>query len=94
MTITIEMLMDELERVEDIAGGEVDDETDRALLERCWALRGLIQSMPARTHSELRAKARALEMEAERDSCFECHVPGSARELARSLAADVIALAE
>ena len=93
MTITIEMLTDELERVTEIVGGEdIDDEADRALWARHWALRGLIQAMPARTHSELRAKARVLEIEAERDEHFECHVAGSARELARSLAADVIAL--
>ena len=58
MTITIEMLTDELESVAEIAGGEdIDDEADRALWARHWALRGMIQSMPARTHSELRAES-------------------------------------
>lgn len=95
MTITIEMLTDELERVAEIAGGEdIDDEADRALWARHWTLRGMIQAMPARTHLELRAKARALEIEAERDESFDCHVAGSARELARSLAADVLALTD
>jgi len=63
------------------------------LHDRHWALREEICATPARSLSELYAKARALQIEAERDPEFECDALGSARDLARSITADVLALA-
>ncbi len=84
---TLEALASELFAVD---GAHADD--DGRLYERNWALRALINTTPARTISELRAKARALQIEYGRDEDFECHVPGSARELAKSLVEDILML--
>ena len=82
---TLEALASELFAVD---GTHAAD--DGRLYERNWALRALINATPARTISELRAKARALQIESARDEDFECHVPGSARELAKSLVEDIL----
>ena len=82
---TIEALTSELMAVD---GTHADD--DGRLYERHWALRALINATPARTFSEMMAKARALQIESARDEDFECHVPGSARELAKSLVEDIL----
>ena len=83
---TIEALTSELIAVD---GTQVADDDGR-LYERNWALRALINATPARTISEMMAKARALQIKSARDEDFECHVPGSARELAKSLVEDIL----
>jgi hypothetical protein len=57
------------------------------------ALREAINAAPPSSHSELHAKERALEIEAARDKDFTNHGPGSVCELAKSLAAAVLAKA-
>lgn len=93
---TLEMLIDELERVDaehaHLHASEVDDATIAPVDERHWALRALINTAPARSLSELRTKARAIQIAMALDSDFACHVPGSARELAKSLVADVLTM--
>ena len=58
---------------------------------RHWTLREAINSVPARTLSGLKAKARAAEMELERDAA-DCEGPGSFVELSRSLINDLNAM--
>ncbi len=92
---TLETLLDELERVDAELrrlAADAEDSVYIATYERHWALRGLINATPSRSLSDIRAKAAVLRMEAARDADFECDVSGSARELAKSLAADVVAL--
>lgn len=72
------------------AGG--DEATREAAWSAVWALRAEVAATPARTFSELRAKASILAAEAKRDAMFECDAPGSARDLALALARDVMAL--
>jgi hypothetical protein len=84
---TIEALTSELTAVDRL---HTDGPDCERLYERHWALRALINASPARTISEMRAKARALQIECARDEDFECHVPGSARELAKSLVEDIL----
>ena len=70
-----------------------DDATLDALTEEIWSARATLARTPARTIAELRAKAAVLAVEAERDD-YECDAPGCARDLARSLTRDVLALAD
>lgn len=72
--------------------GVYDDAVRESLNRRDWALRDMVAATPARTLADLRLKAGVVQREAERDKDFECHVDGSARDLARSLAADVLAI--
>ena len=73
---------------------DCNDEAKRsAVSEEIWSARALLARTPARTVVELRAKAAVLAVEAERDD-YECDAPGSARDLARSLTRDVLALAD
>lgn len=58
---------------------------------RHWAIREAINALPARTLPELQAKARAAEIELERDAA-DCEGPGSYIELTRSLGNDLKAL--
>ena len=69
-----------------------NDEEYQQAYKRHWAVREAINAAPARTFSELKAKARALQIEYGRDEDFECHVPGAARELAKSLVEDILML--
>jgi hypothetical protein len=68
------------------------DEEARRLFRLLWSIRALIEDTPAMSLSELHAKTRIFEVEAARDPEFECHCAGSARGLARSIAADVARL--
>ena len=58
---------------------------------RHWTLREAVNSVPARTLAGLQAKARAIEIELERDA-EDCFGPGSFLELSRSLARDLMAM--
>lgn len=69
-----------------------DDAVREPLNKRGFALRAMVAATPARTLVELRLKARVVQAEAARDKDFECHVDGSARDLSRSLAADLLAM--
>jgi hypothetical protein len=71
--------------------GVYDDAAREPLNKREWALRSMVSATPARTLADLRLKAGVFQKEAERDKDFECDVDGSARDLARSLAADLLA---
>jgi uncharacterized protein involved in exopolysaccharide biosynthesis len=68
------------------------EEQRRRLNDSLWAIRALIAATPSKTQAELQAKTRIFQVEAARDGEFECHVPGSARDLSRSVAADVMAM--
>jgi hypothetical protein len=70
---------------------EGDDSEYLASHERHWTLREAINSVPARTFPELQAKARAAEIELERDA-DDCFGPGSFLELSRSLINDLKAM--
>lgn len=70
---------------------ECEEEFER-LNKLTWAIRAIIAATPSKSQSELHAKTHIFEVEAARDPDFECHVAGSARDLARSIAADVMAL--
>jgi hypothetical protein len=93
---TIEALVRELAHVDAeharLHANTVDDAAIEPVYDRHWALRGLINATPARSLRELRAKERAQQIAAELDEDFACHGPGSARELAKALVADAIAL--
>ena len=67
------------------------DEEYQQAYNRHWAVREAINVTPARIFSELRAKARAAEIELERDAA-DCESPGSFIELTRSLIADLNAM--
>ena len=69
---------------------EGNDEQYQQAYEHHWSVREAINATPARTLSELRAKARAAVIALDLDEDFECHVPGSARELAKSLVEDIL----
>jgi hypothetical protein len=68
------------------------DEEGKRLNARSWAIRALISATPSKSQAELYAKTRIFQVEVARDSDFECHVAGSARDLSRSIAADVTAM--
>jgi hypothetical protein len=70
---------------------EGDDAEYLASIERRWAILAAINAAPARTLRELRAKARAAEIELERDAA-DCEGPGSFLELSRSIIADLKAM--
>ncbi len=93
---TLEMLVAELERIDAehhrLHADDVDDATIEPVYERHWALRALINATPARCPSGLRAKDRAAQIATALDPDFACHVPGSARELTKSLADDALAI--
>jgi hypothetical protein len=63
-----------------------------AVMDRHWSIRESINSTAANNQSEIVAKARALQLESQRDPDFGNEGPGSACELAKSLAEDVIRL--
>ena len=71
----------------------IDSDGYEDAIERHWTLREQIGATPARSLAELSLKAHALQVEAERDTSFENDGAGSARQLARSLANDVLRLA-
>ncbi len=70
---------------------EGDDAEYLASSERHWAIREAINATPALTLSELKAKARAAEIELERDAA-DCEGPGSFLELSRSIINDLKAM--
>jgi|GEM_PF-4994762 len=89
----IESLLSELEIVHAtrVAQTHIDDEQiDQQLYERHWALREKIDAFPASTISELAAKARAAQIELERDPDAECCGPGSYVGLTRSILNDIL----
>jgi hypothetical protein len=61
---------------------------------RMWSIRALIASTSATSLSELQAKMRILQVAVELDPKFECDAAGSARDLAKSIAADMLLLEE
>ena len=79
----------ELDNLTDESG---DDELSE-IRDHPWAVAGQIDTTPARSLGELSYKNRAMQFMAERDREFDCHVPGSARGLAHSIADDVTRLA-
>lgn len=79
----------ELDSLPDPAG----DEELSEIRDHQWAVAAQIDTTLARNLGELSYKNRAMQLMAERDKEFDCHVPGSARSLALSIAADVIRLA-
>lgn len=90
--MTIQGLVAELNAVDAAFASTTDNASFEALYERHWALRGAINVTPARSLAELHAKARALQVEIFRDEEFTNHGSGSARELAKSLVADLLAI--
>lgn len=82
-------LTGEIARLPQTAAG---DEDAKHLNDRQWEIRALIAATLSYSQSELNAKARIFQAEAARDADFECDCPGSARALARSIAADVMSL--
>ena len=80
----------DLRRLWAMDGNEKDEEYQQAY-NRHWAIREAMNATPARTFSELKAKARAAEIELERDAA-DCEGPGSFIELTRSLIADLKAM--
>lgn len=68
------------------------EEQRSRLNDQQWAIRALISATPSKSQSELHAKTRVFQVEAARDADFECDVPGSARDLSRSIAVDVMAM--
>jgi hypothetical protein len=78
----------EIRRLHESVGGEAEY---LASCELHWAIREAINGVPARTLSELKAKARAAEIELERDAA-DCEGAGSFLELSRSIVADLKAM--
>jgi hypothetical protein len=79
----------------EIAGlpqSEAGDEEHARRYARQWEIRALIAATPSKSQSDLHAKTRIFQVEAARDSEFECDCSGSARDLAKSIAADVMAM--
>jgi hypothetical protein len=68
-----------------------NDEEYQQAYARHWAIREAINAAPARTLSELKAKARAAEIELGRDAA-DCEEAGSFLELSRSIIADLSAM--
>jgi len=68
------------------------DEISDHLNDCRWELRARIAEMQSKSWADIAIKSSIFEAEATRDGEFECHAPGSARDLARSIAADVLAL--
>jgi hypothetical protein len=90
---TLEILIADLEiaalevsRLQKVEEG--DDAEYLASCDRRWAILEAINATPARTLPELKAKARAAEIELERDAA-DCEGPGSFIEMTRSLIADL-----
>ena len=95
---TIEMLVGVLEttdrdlrRLWAMDGNEKDEEYQQAY-NRHWAIREAMNATPARTFSELKAKACAAEIAFNLDAEAECDCAGSFVELSRSLLADLKAM--
>ncbi|RTL88107.1 MAG: hypothetical protein EKK29_05905 [Hyphomicrobiales bacterium] len=93
---TIEALATEHDRVtreiEKLPNTDAGDEERERLNNRLWSLRALMGATASKSKGELLALARILRDEYTRDANFECHVPGSARDLARALAEGVMAM--
>ncbi len=70
---------------------EGDDAEYLASIERRWAILAAINATQARTLPEFQAKARAAEIELERDAA-DCEGPGSFLELSRSIINDLKAM--
>jgi hypothetical protein len=76
-TMFIELLKRDLEI--DNLPDEIGDAELAEASNRQWFVSAQIDAMPARNHGDLTYKCRALQLRAERDPDFDCHVPGSAR---------------
>lgn len=63
------------------------------ICELCWDIREQIESAPVESLHDLRWKARALQLEADRNPEFDNEGPGSARALAAAVANGAIQLA-
>jgi hypothetical protein len=70
-----------------------DDNTQGEVLERHWAVREKIAATPALSLHDAIWRARAAEIERQRDPDFTNDVPGSAAHLASLVVADMILFA-
>jgi hypothetical protein len=86
--VVLEATARQLARLWEIDG---NDEEYQQAYNRHWAIREAINATPARTFPELKEKARAIEIELERDAA-DCEGQGSFLELTRSLIADLKAI--
>lgn len=92
---TIERLFADLEAFEKeytCLSDEAGDDVIERLNDIQWTIRGQINAMPARTTLDFRLKVLVFKKEAERDTEFGCNGLGSARELAKSLIDDALAM--
>ncbi len=89
---TLEVLIAALEATGvELSCSSTDEKKYQQAYERHWSIREAINATPARTLSELKAKARAAEIELERDAA-DCEGAGSFVWLSRALIADVLAM--
>ena len=92
---TLEILVADLEianlEISRLYDGEGDDSEYLASCERRWPILEAINATPALTLAELKRKARAAEIELERDAEY-CEGPGSFIEMTRSIIADLSAM--
>jgi len=93
-------IIDDLRNV-DAALRACTDDYDENLADRHWAIRAVIGLTPAETLADVRLKAEALRVELERTkgsdgetNGWESSGNGSARHLAESIVADLLALVE
>jgi hypothetical protein len=79
-------------KISELHNTDEGDKEAKRLNNLLWSARSLIANSRAMSLSELQAKTRIFVKEAERDADFECDCSGSARDLALSIAIDVLAL--